>query len=930
MPGRASAFICLIPLASFLAPAGRAAEEAPAQPRFQSRIDLITIDVAALDGRGRPVEDLRARDFTVTVDGRARDVVSAELVRVDRNEVPAPASASTAALISTNDGAALGRRVAIAVDQMLVAPGSITPLLRTAARFVDGLAPGDYAAFLTLPEPGPRVDFTTDKARVREALHGVVGQAQKITAGAFSISLSESLAIQEKERVFISALGDTEAMWRTLGPMARRVLERGCQGLPLEELLRPENVETLRQCVNAMVAEASLNVQEARTDATLSLRRLESLIAGLAPIDGPKSLVLISAGLLVEDLSRLEELARLAAAARTSITVLAVEPQREREIRDLPNSQPTTTLQDRSLELQGLETIADRTGGFFVRALAGTGEGIFDRVATELSAWYVVAVERHPSDPDRQRVEVGVKRRGVRLRSNRIFASASATRPSRPQEELLREALSSPIAVAGIPLRVSTFARKDAASDGLRVHVAAHVGQPGEPAGEFLVGAVLLDDDGRTVASRAERRQLSPEGGRSPLHFDMAIAIDPGAYWLRLGAVDAAGRRGTVIRHVDLRGLAEDGLTIGDLIVGRVPAEGESLHPAVTPTAPGGRLAAQLEIYLQGDEAPDLSVTLEVAEGDASPALATARLNLGPGARSSWRVASGMIEASLLPGRYLARVLVTHGSSPLRVLARPFEIVRSEGTVTRLARARAVAIPDVFRRRTAAYVSAVVGSLSNIVAREDFALEDPRRGVVSDVLLVRYPGSDRDLLFFRDALSVNGVDLPGRQQRLTDLFLEPVTDIRDRVRDIAAAAEAHVPPVLNPIFVVAFLQPDFQPRFALTVSDAGDEWPREVKAVTFVETARPTLLRAGPFGTLDVPSRGTAWVEEATGRILQTELELGSGRAATRIVTRFALDERLQIMVPAEVRTRNPDGAATYRDFRRFDVRTDSTLKKDP
>jgi hypothetical protein len=46
--------------------AGHAAQEPPrsSQP-FQTRVDLITIDVAAVDGRGRPVEDLRARDFTV-------------------------------------------------------------------------------------------------------------------------------------------------------------------------------------------------------------------------------------------------------------------------------------------------------------------------------------------------------------------------------------------------------------------------------------------------------------------------------------------------------------------------------------------------------------------------------------------------------------------------------------------------------------------------------------------------------------------------------------------------------------------------------------------------------------------------------------------------------------------------------------------------
>jgi hypothetical protein len=96
--------------------------------------------------------------------------------------------------------------------------------------------------------------------------------------------------------------------------------------------------------------------------------------------------------------------------------------------------------------------------------------------------------------------------------------------------------------------------------------------------------------------------------------------------------------------------------------------------------------------------------------------------------------------------------------------------------------------------------------------------------------------------------------------------------------------------------------------------------------VTFVETARPTLLRTGQFGDIDVPTRGTAWIEEATGRISQSELEIGSGRSATRLTTRFALDDRLQIMVPSQMRTENPSGVATYRNFRRFRVQTDTAV----
>jgi len=279
----------------------------------------------------------------------------------------------------------------------------------------------------------------------------------------------------------------------------------------------------------------------------------------------------------------------------------------------------------------------------------------------------------------------------------------------------------------------------------------------------------------------------------------------------------------------------------------------------------------------------------------------------------------------------VARATVKRNGDTVKVLARPFVLAHPANTVVRRPeRARGVAISPELRRRTASYVATVVGSLGNIVAREDFALTGPDRRVTADFLLVRYPGSDRDLLTFRDVTHVNGTAVPDHDQQLIELFVKPMAFIRDRVREITLASEDHVPPVLNPILGLAFLQADFQGRFEMTVSDASGDWPAQVKAVTFVETRRPTLLRAGVFGEIDVPSRGTAWIEEATGRVLQTQVEVGTGRSAATMVTRFKVDDRLQVLVPDVMRTQNPSGVATYGGFRRFKVETDSVIQDQP
>ena len=159
-----------------------------------------------------------------------------------------------------------------------------------------------------------------------------------------------------------------------------------------------------------------------------------------------------------------------------------------------------------------------------------------------------------------------------------------------------------------------------------------------------------------------------------------------------------------------------------------------------------------------------------------------------------------------------------------------------------------------------------------------------------------------------------------------NLFVTPTATLPELARQIALSADEYVPSAFNPIFVLGFLQSDFQSRFDLTVNDAGSEWPREVKAVAFVEIGRPTLLRTGLLGGTDVPTRGTAWIEETTGRILQTELEIGRGRPALRMITKYRLDPRLQVTVPVEMRTENPKGLAVYTNFRRFGVETDTTI----
>jgi hypothetical protein len=233
--------------------------------------------------------------------------------------------------------------------------------------------------------------------------------------------------------------------------------------------------------------------------------------------------------------------------------------------------------------------------------------------------------------------------------------------------------------------------------------------------------------------------------------------------------------------------------------------------------------------------------------------------------------------------------------------------------------------------KVAEYLTPWVASLANVVAQEDFELATGGRTknqVRSEFLFVQDPVTRRDWLTFRDVFEVNGVPRPDRQTRLQQLFLEPPQNFVQRAREITLDSSSYVPVVLNPYFGVSFLQRTYHSRFRFSTRPAGGDWAPGVVGLTFLETGRPTLLRLGAGSEQDAPARGTAWVEANTGRVLATELQVNTGRSTATVHTTFAPDERLGIMLPRRMQTKQPDGEAAYTNFRRFDVRTEADVQQ--
>jgi len=249
--------------------------------------------------------------------------------------------------------------------------------------------------------------------------------------------------------------------------------------------------------------------------------------------------------------------------------------------------------------------------------------------------------------------------------------------------------------------------------------------------------------------------------------------------------------------------------------------------------------------------------------------------------------------------------------------------------------AQSPSIKELIPRATA-YAHQFVDRFTNVVAEERYEqqITSPKRKrvLVSDFLLVKPPG-DELWSAFRDVAEVDGKPVRGREDRLMKLFLEPSANTLRRADEIREAGArynlADIGTLNNPLLVIAFLQGQYVDRFRFNTAGLDTKLGPDVRTVRFVEFRRPTVLRLNANG--DLFSSGLIWIEEGTGRVVKTELQLGR---SLRITTLFTFDEALGINVPVVMEDRYPDrtgefiGKATYGKFRRFEVKTEETIEK--
>jgi VWFA-related protein len=310
--------------------------------------------------------------------------------------------------------------------------------------------------------------------------------------------------------------------------------------------------------------------------------------------------------------------------------------------------------------MEGIEHLTGSTGGKQLY-LTGSADGALGRVFTESGAYYLATIEPDRSDRSgrTQQLEIRVSRPGVELRARPHVTFAEPDRLSRRvTNPSPRDMLSVTSVFRDLPLRATAYTALDADGKSMRIVTMAETAD-GVQLGTLV--AALFDREGKSVShwtATAEELQRSPVIGAMP--------VEPGAYRLRVAAIDTTGRAGTADYEVDTEMAQTGSLRLSSIILG-LSREGRftpRLQFGSEPTA-----MAYIEMYGAPPGARIASI-LELSTTMNGPAMASLPLALEAAGPNRY-IATGVVPiGTLSPGDYVVRAMVGLEGQPMTRVTR--------------------------------------------------------------------------------------------------------------------------------------------------------------------------------------------------------------------------------------------------------------------
>ena len=529
--------------------AAAAAIAAAQSPVYRAGVERIRLDVTVVSQDGTPVRDLKPGDFAITIDGRPRPVTSAEFV--DYSDASTASTRESAPHgISANPPGSVGRITILAVDTATLFEGQELVLLETMGRYLDSMGPADRTGLLVLPNPGAKgrhVELTTNVEEVRQVLSRVHADPGAYGGGSAR-----------------SGTFDASSASATFKP------------------IEPTSTAKALGVIFGIVR-----------------NELSNLADVLAKVDGPKTLVLMSGGLVggLDALPTIRDFAEKAARARLTVYVVH------------PNATPPVTLGPDD----GLFELAGMTGGTVLDVVA-RGTDAFGRIARETSGSYVLGIDPPPAAPFTRALEVTVKanRDGLTVRSPKQVVPPAQPSASVSRKDALTFALLQPRPLTELPLRLSSFIARGAEPRPLKAVIVAEMP---DASGEVSWGFQARRDN--KVAADAFEKTAESDNAAASRIVTTSATLPGGDYVLTFAAVDASGRRGSVGHPLAMSLHRAGAVEFSDVFVG---AAVDGHFRARLSFGQGERqVLAFVEVYGDQHSLGDVTATFSLVDADGRP-----------------------------------------------------------------------------------------------------------------------------------------------------------------------------------------------------------------------------------------------------------------------------------------------------------------------
>jgi hypothetical protein len=304
--------------------------------------------------------------------------------------------------------------------------------------------------------------------------------------------------------------------------------------------------------------------------------------------------------------------------------------------------------------MAGLQNLAGVTGGEIFQ-LTVSPDAVFTQVARETSGYYIADFVPDPAERNglAHAVELQVSRPDVKLRYQQQLVLAKPESRKDPKFLSPHDMIRGARRFRTLPLRAAAFTSRG--DEGAALKVIA-IAEPMDPSVGIVAAAMGLID----ARNRLVHQWTAAEADLASGRLFAAFPTSQGSYRLRVAAIDKAGRHGTVEYPFTAELGSAGAFKLSAIVLG-VPRN-NSFEPKMMF---GEEQAAVVYLELYG-RAREPVVRLEIAESAEGPAIVGVPARITDTSDADRRVAIGALPiASLFPGDYLVRAIVTDDGKPL-------------------------------------------------------------------------------------------------------------------------------------------------------------------------------------------------------------------------------------------------------------------------